>query len=252
MSGEVVLRPGNIIDYFMFKLIDPLTYPSGKESGLNNTLRFFNKNIPNPEDFLVFLSQKDFFPLVKLAENFHKKDERHASGDPYLKHIFYTSYLSYELLKTLKYDKKQARIFIAATLFHDTIEMKRANHEKITKKDLYFKLKEKGIESKEAKKMENFCRIMYERSFLKLPKELLEMAKNINIADDVAIIREIINDVISGNDGPNIKVINHKSFADRITNYNDRIKIVADIYPNHPLLFQLREDLNYLNKLLPQ
>jgi hypothetical protein len=65
------------------------------------------------------------FPVFELAQNMHFKDRRKATGEFYLKHLFYTAYLADEMTKSKEYPPDEKKLLIALSLLHDSIELKR-------------------------------------------------------------------------------------------------------------------------------
>ena len=117
------------------------------------TESFLGKNCLELNGYLSLLYSKELFSLNKLSVDFYKGYKRKATDDPYYKHIFYTSYLSFELLKTLKYDKKQRQIFIAAAQFHDAIEMKNKTNPNYDYNDLLHQMTDIGVDRSDAEKI---------------------------------------------------------------------------------------------------
>lgn len=266
-------------------------YPDYLEWGKRNFLEepnprcemvsFLINNGPNIDNFIdLFEKDPSLKNIALVSSDLYFNTYRKVNKQPYFKHPFYTAYLCFEQAGNLKFeeDDSQKRIFIGSALLHDAIEIKRKNHEELTEENLIKQLLESGINESEAKKIttivsfltppekdnsklssrqwmskkrENFGRIMNQKPSEELPLELLEMAKQINIADDAASLRETVEDVRAGNDGPNKEIYDHKPFTNRVAVLKERISIIADKYPNHLLLPQLQTDFRFLFSKLP-
>ena len=228
-------------------------------------------------DIHNFLKEQNFLQIKDLVIDLHKDFFRKVTGDPYFKHLFYTAYLCFEQAGNLGFkNDPQKRIFISSALLHDVLELKRKNHQTFTEENLFEQLVQSGIDEVEAKKIttivsfltpepkdpglsseswkdkkrEDFNRIMNQGPSEELPEELLAMAKQSKIADEMANLRETVVDVESGKDGPDKKIHDHKSFADRVAVFEERISIIAEKYPTHSFLSQLQKDLQFLQGCL--
>ncbi len=143
---------------YRFKEIETFATKTELFKGVDNenkqfTKSFIGKNCLKLNDYLSLLYGEEFFPLVQLSVNFHEGDKRKATEDPYFKHIFYTSYLSYGLSKILEYDEKQTRIFVVAALFHDAIEMRKKTNPGFDANDLLHQIIDQGMDKAEAEKI---------------------------------------------------------------------------------------------------
>lgn len=255
------------------------------------TESFLGKNCLEINGYLSRLYSEEFFPSAQLSIDFHQRDKRKATEDPYFKHTFYTSYLTYELLKTLKYEKKQTKIFIIATLFHDAIEMRKKINPKYDENDLLHLMTDRGVDRAEAEKIFTIVNLLtpepketsmntdlwikrkradfnyvmqisgeqvkkrYEDLFSKrlLTEEadvMAEMVKQIKIADDAAILREIKDDITNRRDHKHKRRNGIRPLRERFQVYNDRTKIIQEIYTDHPLLQQMQDDLRFIQKHL--
>jgi len=220
-----------------------------------------------------FLNEKNFLQIKNLVIDLHKDYFRKVSGDPYFKHLFYTAYLCFKLADDLGFKgASQKRIFISSALLHDVLEIKRKNHQTFTEGDLLAQLMQSGINEDEAKKMttivsfltpepkdptlsselwknkkrRDFDRIINLKSSDEISSKLLAMAKQIKITDEMANLRETVDDIKSGKDGQHKVIHDHKPFSDRMEVFEERINIIAEKYPKHPLLPQLQKDLQFL------
>ena len=253
------------------------TIPIDRFNPLNllSTALFLRENCGS--NIRNFLNEPNFLQIKDLVIDLHKDFSRKVTGDPYFKHLFYTAYLCFKQTDNLGFkDDSQKRIFISSALLHDVMEIKRKNHQIFTEENLFEQLVQSGIDEVEAKKIttivsfltpepkdsdlspglwkdkkrEDFDRIMNQEPSEKLPLELLVMAKQIKIADEMANLRETAVEVRSGQDGSNKEIHDHKSFADRIAVFEERINIITEKYPMHSFLPQLQSDLNFLKGCL--
>ena len=224
-----------------------------------------------------FLKEQNFLQIKDLVIDLHKDFFRKVTGDPYFKHLFYTAYLCFKQTDNLGFkDDSQKRIFISSALLHDVLELKRKNHQTFTEENLFEQLVQSGIDEVEAKKIttivsfltpepkdpdlslelwkdkkrKDFNRIINFEPSDEMPLELLEMAKQIKIADEMANLRETVDDVKSGKDGQDKKIYDHKPFADRVAVFEERISVIAEKYPRHSFLPQLQSDLDFLKEYL--
>ena len=224
-----------------------------------------------------FLKEQNFLQIKDLVIDLHKDFFRKVTGDPYFKHLFYTAYLCFEQAGNLGFkNDPQKRIFISSALLHDVLELKRKNHQTFTEENLFEQLVQSGIDEVEAKKIttivsfltpepkdpdlslelwkdkkrKDFNQIINFEPSDEMPLELLEMAKQIKIADEMANLRETVDDVKSGKDGQDKKIYDHKPFADRVAVFEERINVIARKYPKHSFLPQLQSDLNFLKEYL--
>jgi len=245
------------------------------ESSLSTTLFFLRRNCGS--NIRNFLNEQNFLQVKDLVIDLHKDFFRKVTGDPYFKHLFYTAYLCFKQTDNLGFkDDSQKRIFISSALLHDVLELKRKNHQIFTEENLLEQLVQSGIDEVEAKKIttivsfltpepkdpdlssalwkdkkrKDFNRIINFEPSDEMPLELLEMAKQIKIADEMANLRETVDDVKSGKDGQNRNIYDHKSFVDRMEVFEERINIIAEKYPRHSFLHQLQSDLNFLKEYL--
>ena len=228
-------------------------------------------------DIHNFLKEQNFLQIKDLVIDLHKDFFRKVTGDPYFKHLFYTAYLCFEQAGNLGFkDDSQKRIFISSALLHDVLELKRKNHQTFTEENLFEQLVQSGIDEVEAKKIttivsfltpepkdpdlslelwkdkkrKDFNQIINFEPSDEMPLELLEMAKQIKIADEMANLRETVDDVKSGKDGQDKKIYDHKPFADRVAVFEERISVIAEKYPRHSFLPQLQSDLDFLKEYL--
>ena len=224
-----------------------------------------------------FLKEQNFLQIKDLVIDLHKDFFRKVTGDPYFKHLFYTAYLCFEQAGNLGFkNDPQKRIFISSALLHDVLELKRKNHQTFTEENLFEQLVQSGIDEVEAKKIttivsfltpepkdpdlslelwkdkkrKDFNQIINFEPSDEMPLELLEMAKQIKIADEMANLRETVDDVKSGKDGQDREIYDHKPFADRVAVFEERISVIAEKYPRHSFLPQLQSDLNFLKEYL--
>ncbi|MEK7522299.1 MAG: hypothetical protein AAB569_01875 [Patescibacteria group bacterium] len=255
-------------------LLETLTILQSSHNRLSTALFLRNNCGPNIRNFL---SEQNFLQVRDLVIDLHKDFSRKVTGDPYIKHLFYTAYLCFKQADDLGFkDDSQKRIFISSALLHDVLEIKRKNHQAFTEEDLFKQLEQSGIDKAEAKKIttivsfltpepkdlnlspefwkdkkrNDFNRIMNQELSEELPLELLSMAKQIKIADEMANLRETVVDVKSRQDGPDKEIHDHKPFADRIAVFEERINIITEKYPMHSFLPQLQSDLNFLKGCL--
>ena len=228
-------------------------------------------------DIHNFLKEQNFLQIKDLVIDLHKDFFRKVTGDPYFKHLSYTAYLCFEQAGNLGFkNDPQKRIFISSALLHDVLELKRKNHQTFTEENLFEQLVQSGIDEVEAKKIttivsfltpepkdpdlslelwkdkkrKDFNQIINFEPSDEMPLELLEMAKQIKIADEMANLRETVDDVKSGKDGQDKKIYDHKPFADRVAVFEERINVIARKYPKHSFLPQLQSDLNFLKEYL--
>lgn len=75
---------------------------------------------------------------------------------------------------------------------------------------------------------------------------LLEMTKQIKISDDAAILRETVDDVKNNKDHVFGEKNGLKSLEDRMTVYSERLDIISTKYQGHPLIEEMRKDIDYL------
>ena len=224
-----------------------------------------------------FLKEQNFLQIKDLVIDLHKDFFRKVTGDPYFKHLFYTAYLCFKQTDNLGFkDDSQKRIFISSALLHDVLELKRKNHQIFTEENLFEQLVQSGIDEVEAKKIttivsfltpepkdpdlslelwkdkkrKDFNQIINFEPSDEMPLELLKMAKQIKIADEMANLRETVDDVKSGKDGQDKKIYDHKPFADRVAVFEERISVIAEKYPRHSFLPQLQSDLDFLKEYL--
>lgn len=238
---------------------------------------FLGENCLGINGFLAQLYSEDYIHFVIFSKNLHKDDKRKVTKDPYFKHLFYTAYLCHEIAKKYNYTDNQKKIMIAAAFFHDTIELKKKNHLSIVKNTLVNMLLQCQIDIADAsdianidsfltpserdnsqypsktwigRKRKNFSQIMDKLPSLRLTQKLVDIMKQIKIADEAANIRETVVDVKADKDGPDKEIHNHKSFADRIAVFEERVKIIAERFPDHILLPQLIKDCSFLKGCL--
>lgn len=129
-------------------------------SNLDNTTRFLDQNCHNPTNFIHFLKNVTFSPILDFANQFHEKDTRKVTEDPYIKHLIYTAYLSHESSVFKKYNKKDKKLFIAASLLHDTVEIIRKTNPTFTYDAFYTELTDYGFEQNEARKITLLTKIL--------------------------------------------------------------------------------------------
>ncbi|MEK7633496.1 MAG: hypothetical protein AAB437_01495 [Patescibacteria group bacterium] len=242
---------------------------------LLSTAVFLRKNCGS--NIRNFLNEQNFLQIKDLVIDLHKDFSRKVTGDSYFKHLFYTAYLCFEQVGDLGFkDDSQKRIFISSALLHDVLEIKRKNHQTFTEENLLEQLAQSGIDETEAKKIttivsfltpepkgpdlssalwkvkkrKDFDRIINFEPSDEMPLELLEMAKQIKIADEMANLRETVDDVKSGKDGQDREIYDHKPFTDRVAVFEERISTIAGKYPRHSFLHQLQSDLNFLKGCL--
>lgn len=245
-------------------------------------VNFLINNGTNIGNF-IDLFEKDYSlkKITLVSSDLYFNTYRKVNEQPYFKHPFYTTYLCFEMLnkvEVIEDTEFNKRVFLGGALLHDVIEIKRKNHQQLSETDLFKQLIQSGILKDEAekivtlvsfltppekdnsklsstkwknKKRKDFNQIMNQKPSDEFPLELLEMAKQINIADDAANLRETVEDVKSGNDGPNKEISDHKPFTTRIAVFGERINFIAKKYPDHPLLPQLQTDFRFLFSKLP-
>lgn len=150
MDKEVKTLPRHV-DYYLFKNI--LKSESVHINNLNNASRFLNKNCHDSARFLELLNDNEYLPIVNFTRQFHSADKRKVTEDPYIKHLIYSSYLSYESPESKKYNKSDKKVFIAASLLHDTIEIYRKTNPEYKEKEYYAELIDNGFEPYEARRI---------------------------------------------------------------------------------------------------
>ncbi|MEK7494984.1 MAG: hypothetical protein AAB569_05880 [Patescibacteria group bacterium] len=112
---------------FLFKKI--LNSGTTKIENLNNSSRFLNLSCLDSARFLEFINNEEFLPILNFAKQFHEKDTRKVTEDPYIKHLLYTTYLCFDSKKFKEYNREEKNIFLAAALLHDTVEIFRKEDE---------------------------------------------------------------------------------------------------------------------------
>lgn len=110
--------------------------PNGEFQGqenINHTLRFITSNCSGLNGFLEryignpITGRPQTYPVFELTKKTHEADRRKANGDLYIKHLFYTAYLTDEMTAGKKYTPGERNLLTAVSLLHDVIEMKRKN-----------------------------------------------------------------------------------------------------------------------------
>lgn len=150
MVNEIAVLP-RLVNYFLFKNI--LKNDSILLNNLNNSSRFLNQNCHESARFLEFLNNDEFLPVVNFTRQFHSTDKRKVTEDPYIKHLIYSAYLGYESPIFKKYNKNDKKIFVAANLLHDTIEIYRKTNPEYKEKEYYTELIDNGFKPDEARKI---------------------------------------------------------------------------------------------------
>ena len=251
--------------------------PSLPIEGIFASAWFLLRN--SDQDISYFIVEPIYRRIKDLAIDLHKDFSRKVTGDPYFKHILYTAYLCFRHANDYGFSEdSQRNVFIGSAFFHDILELKRNNHESFTEDDLYKQLEKNRINPDEAKKIAaivnfltpekkdpdtlsgqwmekkriDFNRIMDKKPSDELSLEMLEMAKQVKIADEAANLRETLEEVKSHKDGPDKVIHDHKPFSSRVAVFEERIGIITQRYPKHPLLPQLKNDLFFLKECLPR
>jgi hypothetical protein len=120
--------------------------PSYPQEKIVPTLRFLKRNgRENCSNFFEYLNRPEVFQLVEFAMDFHKEDKRKVTGDPYVKHLLYSAYLSYISPEFKKYSPSDKKVFVAANLLHDSIEMRRKVNSSYGERECYQQLIDCGL-----------------------------------------------------------------------------------------------------------
>ncbi len=120
-----------------------------------NTERFIFENTDDRKltEFTEFLSRGDMMPIVEVTINLHRNDKRKITGDPVLKHLFYSTYLGFISPEFQKYDESEKRTMLAISLLHDSIELRRKTNSKYCEYDLYRVLEKTSLTDFEKRKV---------------------------------------------------------------------------------------------------